>query len=108
LFDDETVPASNWAGETSDTCAGLEIALEIPSITVTCTAVVEGVADAVYRPDELIVPRAGDPPVSPFTSHVGFTRLRLPSVAENCTLWPDNRIAVAGVIAMVGADNASE
>jgi hypothetical protein len=77
---------------------------------VTCTAVVEADADAdaVYKPDEVIVPRAADPPASPFTIHVGFTRLRLPSVAENCTLWPDKRIAVVGVIATVGADKASE
>jgi hypothetical protein len=98
LFDEETVPGLNLSGENKETCAGADVrpCNKLPS--VTCTVVAEGEDGAVYRPEDVIVPVAVDPPETPLTIQVGFATLKLSPVAVNCSIWPGNRIALAGVI----------
>jgi hypothetical protein len=81
----------------------LDVVPETALTIVTCTVPGDCDADAVYKPEVVIVPTAVDPPVIPFTFHVGLTRLSPPPVAVNCRLWPEERSALLGAISIVGA-----
>lgn len=80
-------------------------ALESAALTAeTVMVFVAGtVAGAVYRPDELIVPVAALPPITPLTSHKACALDVLATVAENDCVAPARTFALGGVTLTVTA-----
>jgi hypothetical protein len=57
-------------GLTNETLATPNTVALAPACAVICTDATFDAAGAVYRPEEVIVPLAGDPPSKPSTAHV--------------------------------------
>jgi hypothetical protein len=78
--------------------AGADCICVAKFLTLTCTDVPVAPLGAVYKPDDVIVPVAAEPPCTLFMSQIGPATGAPLATTLNCTVCPGSRTAEEGEI----------